>query len=895
MTLYRGEFMEGFSLPDSPEYEQWLLLNREQLRRQALETMQHLVTFLEEHGEYGRGLEYAWREVELDPLREPARQGLMRLLALNSQREKALVQYEIYTRLLAADLGVEPSVETRKLYELIKKGEFPPSAGAELKTDIRQPMTIGACPYRGLAAFQEQDAPFFFGREKFTHRLVEALRSRLVAMVIVGSSGSGKSSLVRAGLISNLRAQSDWLIVDLRPGASPYHSLSVALLPLLEPDMSETDRLIESQKLATALSDSSLPLHRLLERVLEKELGKTRLLLFIDQFEELYTLCKDPETQRNFLDALLGAFDIHLERRENAIALLLTMRADFMGQALAHRPFADILQRSALMLGPMSREELRAAIEKPAEVQGAAFEAGLVERILDDVGDEPGGLPLLEFAMTLLWERAESGWLTHEAYEAVGEVKGALAGYADQVYGELAEDDRELARQVFLQLIRPGEGTEDTRRVAQRTEVGETSWALVQHLADKRLVVTGRAVAGEETVEIVHEALIGNWERLRSWIEAERAFRTWQEGLRSAMRRWEATGEDEGALLRGAPLAEAEGWRGSHTASLSETELEFINAGIQLRERDASERELLRQRELQSAQQLARSERRRRNILLAFAAVLSIAIVATLLLTSFSLSQRREALTAYSSSLAANAQQALDESDSATALTLAMAANAVDQPSLMAQRILMDAAYSPGARQKYEIANLFSGTTGSVTAIASSPDGKTILLGFEGGQIIVWETGSSQEFSLLQGHSAKVNDIEIDHDGLVAVSVGDEMQAIVWDLRAGKKLRRLNGHSGIIRAVDISQDGRFVVTGGFSGSGWEQPGELILWELESGEEIRRFTGHVAGVVAAEFCLGDHAILASSGDAELFSSIGADDPQQTETLLPRPTPVGCRKR
>lgn len=165
-----------------------------------------------------------------------------------------------------------------------------------------------------------------------------------------------------------------------------------------------------------------------------------------------------------------------------------------------------------LMLGPMSQEELEAAISRPAEQQRVMFEEGLAARILDDVGGEPGNLPLLEFALTQLWERLDYGWMTHGAYEEIGRVEGALARYAQEVYDELAEGEREDARQVFVQLVQPGEGTEDTRRVATRADLGEENWALVQHLADKRLVVTGRDEAtGRETVEVVHEALIGRW------------------------------------------------------------------------------------------------------------------------------------------------------------------------------------------------------------------------------------------------------------------------------------------------------------------------------------------------------------------------------------------------
>ncbi len=876
--------MEGFSLGDSPEYEQWLLQNREQVKRQVLETLGRLVDYLEERGEYARGLGYAWRGVELDPLRESAQRRLMRLLALSGQREKALAQYEACRRELARELGVEPSVEIRQLYEQILKGEWLQVAPAEAQVITRQPRSIGACPYRGLAIFREEDSRFFFGREQFTQQLTDAIRSHKVVAVIIGSSGSGKSSVVAAGLIPRLRAEGGWLVVSLRPGGEPFYSLSAVLLPLLEAELSETDRLIESQKLAKVLAQEQITLEQVLTRALELNPGSRNLLLFIDQFEELYTLCPDQNLRQRFIDQLLGTAGMGTEIRRMPHAILLTMRADFMGQALSYRPFADVLQGSSLMLGPMSREELRAAIEKPAEVQGAAFESGLVERILEDVGSEPGNLPLLEFALTLLWEKAQSGWLTHRAYEHIGEVKGALARYADQVYNGMEKDEQEVAQRVFLQLIQPGEGTEDTRRVATRAEVGETNWSLVQYLADKRLVVTGRSASGEETAEVVHEALIVNWERLQEWIEADRAFRTWQEHLRSAIRQWEASGEDEGALLRGAPLAEAEAWLETHTGELSGKEVGFVKASIALREQHVAEREAMQQRELDAAQQLASSERQRRRVALALVGVLSFAMLIALILTAYSLSQQSAALKAYSTSLAANAQQALDDGDTSTALALAQAATAINQPSLQAQRVLLDAAYSTGARKRFEISQLFPGEASPASAIAVGRDGKTALVGLESGTIIVWDLESGEEISRLQSHSAKVNDIEIAPDGMVAVSVSDDDQAIVWDIPSGRELRHLEGHSGLIRAVDISQDGRYAVTGGFSGLGWEHPGELILWELATGEEIHRFLGHVAGLVAAEFCLDDQAILASSGDTELFSSVGVSDSQKTETLL-----------
>jgi len=282
---------------------------------------------------------------------------------------------------------------------------------------------IPPCPYRGLLAFREQDAPFFFGRETFTERLVEAVQGRALIAVVVGPSGGGKSSVVFAGLLPRLR-QVDasrtpgegWAIIQFRPGSNPFDELANALLPLLEPEMTETDRLIEIPKAANALQQGELALHRVAERIPGKTPEASRLLLVIDQFEELYTLCPDPDSRHAFLDCLLQAISQSPNPpiSQSPLRLVITLRADFLGQALAYRPFADALsQAQKLMLGPMTREELEEAIARPAERQGVAFNDGLVARILGDVGSEPGNLPLLEFALTQLREQQEGSRLTH--------------------------------------------------------------------------------------------------------------------------------------------------------------------------------------------------------------------------------------------------------------------------------------------------------------------------------------------------------------------------------------------------------------------------------------------------------------------------------------------------
>ncbi|MGB3641960.1 MAG: hypothetical protein WBA39_30940, partial [Rivularia sp. (in: cyanobacteria)] len=302
-----------------------------------------------------------------------------------------------------------------------------------------------------------------------------------------------------------------------------------------------------------------------------KQNPNNRLALIADQFEELYTLCLESESQ-TFLDLLLVAVSL-----APGFSLVITLRADFYGHALSYRPFSDALQGAVLNLGPMSQEELYSAIEKPATKMKVKMELGLPNRLIDDVWGELGNLPLLEFALTQLWEKHQNGQLMHDAYSEIGCVEGALAEYGEQIYARLSEDDRERAKRIFIQLVRLEEGTQATRRLATRSQVN--NWDLVTHLASARLLVTNRNDStGEETVEIVHEALIKSWGRLEHWIQVDTDFRRWQEQLRAAIYQWEKSGEDRGALLRGVPLAIAQHWQQKRSRELSVKEREFIQS-----------------------------------------------------------------------------------------------------------------------------------------------------------------------------------------------------------------------------------------------------------------------------------------------------------------------------
>ena len=472
------------------------------------------------------------------------------------------------------------------------------------------------CPYRGLFHFSPKDAEFFFGRDIFVEKLFQATQTRNFIPVL-GASGSGKSSVVLAGLVPKLQEKGRWKFTHFRPGlirkkerisiVDPFYALATALVPLYTPQLDETKQLAQASELADFLRNGKVLLSDVIADI-QKNYPNHRVLLIADQFEELYSVCREEKLRCHFLDILIDNIYSPISPSPSSLVLVLTMRADFLGSALSYRPFADVLQNADIKLGAMNRSELSQVIEKPAEKLGVSFEAGLVKRILGDVEDEPGNLPLLEFALTELWQKRTGKQLTHEAYELIGQVKGALADYADKKYGNLTSAEQEQARRIFIQLIRPGEGTEDTRRLTKKDELRTESWSLVQKLANARLVVTGRRekivekqgqdpeaetprIEAEETVEIVHEALIQNWGRLRQWMKTDRDFRAWQERLRTAMNQWEDTKQDQGALLRGAPLTVAEEWQQQRNSELSQAEQDFIKFSLIERAHEKQERE----------------------------------------------------------------------------------------------------------------------------------------------------------------------------------------------------------------------------------------------------------------------------------------------------------------
>jgi WD40 repeat protein/energy-coupling factor transporter ATP-binding protein EcfA2 len=463
--------------------------------------------------------------------------------------------------------------------ELIRNERETAERIAELRARLEH-LRDGPCPYRGLHAFEAEHAPFYFGRTAMTTHLVAQVRQASF-VAVVGSSGSGKSSLVRAGLIHNVQQSGEpWAIGLLTPGREPLWGTAARLVSWLSPDASEVETLAETTKLATHLRDGTLSSHHIVTRVRERFPDK-RLLLLVDQFEETFTQNIDKATQERFIGLLLEAADAG-----EHVHVVLAMRADFYDHVLRNPRLGAAFNHNQFNVLPLSRDELREAIEQPALQSGRMFESGLVERILDDIAEEPGNLPLLQFALTELWaHQSAAGTLTHAAYNEIGGVERALASYAEQTFQGFSAAEQQHVQRILVQLVQPGQGTTDTRRLATRDELGEALWPLITRLADTRLVVTRRDEI--EAAEVAHEALIRGWQRLRGWMDADRTFRTWQERLRVSLRQWEQMDRDEGVLLRGAALVEAEEWLQEREADLSDHEREYIDASRARREQAA--------------------------------------------------------------------------------------------------------------------------------------------------------------------------------------------------------------------------------------------------------------------------------------------------------------------
>ena len=608
-------------------------------------------------------------------------------------------------------------------------------------------------PYKGLRAFSEADADDFFGRDELVRDLLgrmgeESDLSRFLA--VVGPSGSGKSSVVKAGLVPALRrgglpGSESWFITPMTPGSHPLEELEAALLRVaVNPPASLLEQLRADER----------GLLRAVRRILPGD-ESTDLVLVIDQFEELFTLVADEAERAHFLQSLVTA----LVEPNTRLRVVITLRADFTDRPLQYIDFGELVRQRTEFVLPLSPDELEQAIAGPARRAGLAVETGLVQRIVREIGDQPGGLPLLQYALTELFERRQGRRLTLEAYVQSGGVTGALARRAEELYTGLSAPEQEAARQLFLRLVTLGEGVEDTRRRVLRAEIEALtvlSEAAARPALNRVIDIYGRyrlltfdhdPRTRGPTLEVAHEALLREWPRLRGWLAESRADVRLQRLLAAGAAEWLEGGEDPSFLLRGARLAQFEEWSKNSGVALTQDERRYLEAGL-------AQRSAEQQAEAERQQREARLKRTRQLLGRALVAVLVVGLIIAAGLSVYAFSQRQEALTQGQEAVA----QRMAAQKQAAILLASQAENELtngyyDRAVLLGLEALENYPYVPQAEQALGHAVTYnralqqcSGFTSAVTSVAWSPDSTRLAAtGSMDNQVRVWDPATCQE------------------------------------------------------------------------------------------------------------------------------------------------------
>ncbi len=900
LDVYRGDLLPDF-------YDEWIGLDRERLHALFEQQVGRLLDCLRAEQRWSEILTWAERWIALGRSPEPAYRALMVAQSALGNRAQVAAVFERCLTALKKGLEVEPSEQTRSLYEQLSKaeggrqyavgGNQEPEGGRQKAaargrvSAYRLPPTAyrlhpssfsDAPPYKGLQYFDEADAVLFFGRE----RLVATLTSHLAEhhwLTVVGASGSGKSSVVRAGLIPALKSAEPlskgtplaeenrgWVIHVFTPTAHPLEALAIRLTQGTESAMA-----------TTTLMDDLARDTRSLRVYCQKAAGPAnRLLLVIDQFEELFTLCHDEAERRAFIDNLLFATAPELDQ---PLSVMVALRADFYAHCAQYANLREALSRRQEYIGPMTTEEMRRAIEGPAERGGWELEPGLADLILRDVGEEPGALPLLSHALLETWKHRHGRSLTFEGYSSCGGVRGAIAQTAETTFSELAPEGKEIARHIFLQLTELGEGTQDTRRrvvfedlvspTANATEVR----AVLNRLAEARLVTLE-----ENTVEVTHEALIREWPALREWLNQNREGLRLHRRLTEVSQAWLKSNRDEGELYRGARLAQALEWSKVRTRELTSIEQEFLAASRARQEREEAEREAQRQRELEAARRLLEVERRRteaetqraqehaganrqlRRRALYLAGALLVAAVLAITAIMFAQRAEDERLVALVRELSVSAVSNLD-TDPERSILLAL--QAVSTSTAGGKPVLREAEEAlHRAVLSSRVLLTLRGHTAPLYGLAYSSDGRRLATASLDGTAKVWDATTGQMLLTLTGHAGPVSGVAFSPDATRVATASEDQTAKVWDAITGQLLLTLQGHTDQVRKVAYSLDGKRLVTA--SGRMATTPSAdhtAKVWDATTGQLLLTFTGHSGSIRGISFSPDGTRVATTSDD------------------------------
>ena len=713
----------------------------------------------------------------------------------------------------------------------------------------------GDCPYKGLLFFDVDDADYFYGRERLTQELIDKVQvGKANFLAVLGVSGSGKSSLLRAGLIYQLQHKDrlpqtqSWKISIFTPGEKPLDSLAIAFL---EKEWTDGQRYEELQKVKRAIDKGAT---RFADYINVSQAPRT--LLIVDQFEEVFTVCKSPQDRNHFITTLLGA----LPETGDKLCLIFAMRDDFLGKCAAYQELATLIQSNLLMVTPMNEGELRDAIEKPATKLGRKVEHNLIDVILKDLrvessGEEtpeaePGLLPLLSYTLEQLWYRQTLNWLRLESYKELGGVRKILENLEEEAYKELSETEQRIADRIFIKLTNLGEGTPDTRKqvsmdaLVSLGESEEIVEQVVQKLADARLIVTHNLSVPDSSksqekknvivIDVAHEALIRYWGRLQELLENNRdAIRT--EGkIQTAAEEWEDKGKSQDYLLTGLRLGEAE---------------EFLQDESKIVPLSVLAKELIEESRKESDRLELEQKRRRRNTIFG----LTGGLLGALLLAGISGWQWRQAQIGQIEALSTSSKALFSTDPIASLIDGLKAAKKLKQTfgantdvKAKVRFALLQAVYS--IREN----NLLENHKGNVNDIAFSPDGKYFASVGGDGTLRLWNS-EGKEIKVWWGDNARLLQMSFSPDGKL-IALADEngmiklwsvpQERIVKSFTGEKTTKGYFGYQNQVTCLNFSPDGKIIVSASSNGV-------IKLWNL-NGKEIRTIKGHDKRLINVKF-------------------------------------------
>ncbi|MEU6992930.1 hypothetical protein ABZ953_20010 [Streptomyces sp. NPDC046465] len=797
---------------------------------------------------------------------------------------------------------------------------------------------VSVCPYRGLASYRQEDAQWFFGRDRSTRALLAQLRATEKTgglVMLVGASGAGKSSLLNAGLVPTLKngvlGEADGLgagpVLQLVPGNDPLGEL-IRQIPELAPAVAAAvDEPAEDE---TGPASSVWFVRAVREGIAAwaarsgsgsgAESGspsgepsgskQARPVVIVDQFEETFTLCPDESTRRAFVRVLHAACAPPAPAegepdRDAAALVVLGIRADFYEECLRYPDLADALQHRHMVLGPLTSAELRKAVTGPAKAVGLELEPGLAELIVREVStDGPRGahdagvLPLLSHALLATWQRRKTGRLTLAGYRAAGGIQGAVAATAERAWSGLDPAARTAARLLLLRLVRLGEDTQATRRRGTRRQLAEESTDPHKTEESLEALVRARLVTLDaETVEITHEALLHAWPRLRDWIDEDRNDHLLRQRLEEDGKAWEDSERDSSLLYRGSRLEQARTWaKTAGDTFLTRGAVEFLAASARLR---------------------------KRTVWIARGAVAVLVVLAMVAVVSAVVARQQRDDAVFQQVVAeADRAQHTDPSlsaqldlvahrlrpgDAATRNRLISIVNAPLATPLLGHkgavyltsfskngRVLATASYDRTVRL-WDVSDLahpkplgkpLTGHKSWVSTAVFSPDGKTLASASDDGTLRLWDVRDPRHPRLIgapvPGHGGTIYLLAFSPDGRTLASANEDHAVRLWDiedLARPKAIDTLTGHTAAVRSVAFAPDGRTLAAGGDDGT-------IRLWDTADrrrpkpvGKVLRGHTGTVHSVAFSP----DGTTLASGGTDNTIRLWGVTEPRKARSL------------